>query len=48
MGRVELELEFDFLVEDCIFQQNIYTNMKTVMPRLDEKWEHLDTYLVSC
>lgn len=36
MERVEVELEFYFVVEDCISQQNIYTSMKTVMARLDK------------
>lgn len=48
MERVELELEIGFLVEDSIFQQNIYTKMKTVTVRLDKKWEHLNTCLASC
>lgn len=36
MEKVKVELEFYFVVEDCIFQQNIYTGMKTVMARLDK------------
>lgn len=42
---MELDLEFDFLVEDGIFLRNIYTNMKAEMTRLDKKWENLDTSL---
>jgi len=37
-----------FWVEDHVFPQNSYTNIKTVMVRLDNKQEHLDVYLASC
>lgn len=42
--RMELELELCCFGR-FIFQRTAYTNVKTVMAKLNIKWDHLNTHL---